>query len=217
MAKSSCCIFPQPSVILSDENEKQFSNYPTASYRIVQKRCYRHTVCYQSIGEPISSSVLSFSLSPREQADLEDFICTAVAAHVEDPVTGQRLVDLNWLHKRIAWSKTSDKCTPTTLQLLLRIPSLLHPDMDELKRRVKEHALSALQEWTMQHKPNDSNNISNVAINVEVLPVSTPIPFMARLVEDHEQVLKDLGPGLKSVAHFVAVYSCKVTSTSCFH
>jgi len=32
---------------------------------------------------------------------------------------------------------------------------------------------------------------------------------MARLVHDHDELLKSLGPGLASVTHFVAVYSCK--------
>jgi Mrp family chromosome partitioning ATPase len=33
--------------------------------------------------------------------------------------------------------------------------------------------------------------------------------MMARLVKDKEDLFENLGPGLATVSHFLAVYSCK--------
>ena len=117
----------------------------------------------------------------------------------------QPLSQLKWLHRKIAVSN-GDKATITTLQLLLRLPSLLHPSLEELKSRIRNAAESTVQEW-LRGKPLLTG--LNVCVNVEAI-ATTPVPMMARLVEDHEDIVKGLGPGLKSVAHFVAVYSCKV-------
>jgi len=139
-------------------------------------------------------------------ANLEDQLVKEVAEKVQDPILQQPLSKLQWLHKQIAVSN-GDQPT-TTLQLLLRLPSLLHPSLDELKERVRTEANTAVQEWLRDNKQPSLAGL-NVEVNVEAI-ATTPVPMMARLVEDHEDLFKELGPGLKSVAHFVAVYSCKV-------
>ena len=151
-------------------------------------------------------------VSKRDFAELEDFLCQTVEEKVQDPVLHQPLSKLKWLHRKIAISNGDKATTATTLQLLLRLPSLLHPSLDELKSRIRKEAESAVQEW-LQKKSLLSAGL-NVCVNVEAI-ATAPVPMMARLVEDHEDMIKSLGPGLKSVAHFVAVYSCKVRVCCC--
>lgn len=140
-------------------------------------------------------------------ADLEDLICTAVAAKVHDPILKQPLQRLQWLHKRIA---VSQKDSSIALQMLLRLPSLLHPNLAELKSLVKQEAQSQLQAWLNEKKYSIEFQVS---VNVEAI-ATKPVPMMARLVEDIDDLVTSLGPGLASVAHFVAVYSCKVSRLS---
>ena len=146
-------------------------------------------------------------MSKRDMAELEDRVCDSVATAVRDPVLHQPLSKLQWLSKRIAVSETDDS-TLTTLQMLLRLPSLLHPSLDELKRLVQTEAESQVQMWLKEKKYFSEADLQ-VVVNVEAI-VTTPVPMMMRLVEDRDDLLTSLGPGLASVAHFVAVYSCKV-------
>jgi len=144
-------------------------------------------------------------------ADLEDTLCKTVAESVQDPVLHQPLSKLHWLHKQIAVS--DGDTSNTTLQLLLRLPSLLHPALEELKASIRERANVQVQQWLKEK--NVLSNELNVSVNVEAI-ATPPVPMMARLVEDHEELLQNLGPALKSVAHFVAVYSCKVRFVNYF-
>ena len=133
-------------------------------------------------------------LSRRDIASLEDCLSRNVASQVRDPILDQNLATLQWLHPRVAISDDG------TIQVLLKLPSLLHPKLDELKQQVQKTAEREIQKWKSSAPPP--------RINVEAMPLS-PVPMMARLVEDQEELLKNLGPGLASVAHAVAVYSCK--------
>jgi Mrp family chromosome partitioning ATPase len=143
--------------------------------------------------------------SKRDIADLEDKICSAVAANVQDPVLQQPLSKLQWLHKRIAISSSSSAGNKTpTLQMLLRLPSLLHPSLPELKERIQLEAEKHLHIWLRER----NQTTGNCTVNVEAI-ATKPVNMNARLVEDHDELLKNLGPGLASVSHFVAVYSCK--------
>lgn len=93
----------------------------------------------------------------------------------------------------------------TTIQILLTVPSLLHPKLNELKVSVREASEAEIHEF-FASKGRDSSKIS---VNVEAIASSQSLPFMARLLDDHEEFLNELGPGLCSVTHAVAVYSCK--------
>ena len=66
-------------------------------------------------------------LSRRDLADLEDRVRSAVGTEVKDPLLKQPLDSLDWIHRRMAVSEDG------TLQILLKLPSLLHPSVDELK------------------------------------------------------------------------------------
>ena len=156
-------------------------------------------------------NVWNENISKRDWADLEDFLCRTVGEKVHDPVLQQPLARLKWLHKQIAVSHADS----VTLQLLLRLPSLLHPALEQLKAQICHAADAAVQQWLRENnKPALwlADGGCKVCVNVEAV-ATTPVPMMARLVEDHEDVIQSLGPGLKAVAHFVAVYSCKVRGT----
>lgn len=118
---------------------------------------------------------------------------------VIDPVVQQDLAALQWIHPKLAISEDG------TLHVLLKLPSLLHPRKDELKELVK---LACEQEFRLWASDRNIENSSPPKVCVEVI-ASKPVPMMEKLVQDKEELLKSLGPGLSSVSHFVAVYSCK--------
>ena len=139
------------------------------------------------------------TLTKRQQADLEYRLATVVGTKTKDPVLCKDLKTLGWIHPRMALSQDG------TLQVLLRLPTLLHPQLSELKASVHQEAEQFLQEWAAGHP-----DIAKVPqrINVEAM-ASTPVSMTARLLEDPEDFLKTQGPGLAEVSHFLAVYSCK--------
>jgi Mrp family chromosome partitioning ATPase len=130
-------------------------------------------------------------LSRREMASLEDRIIR-VAATIEDPVLESDLRSLGWTVKRV--SATPDG----TLELHLTLPTLMHPQLEQLKEKIRERVLKELG--------NALNDVPDVKIQTTA---SQPFPVVARRVEEHSEILKNLGPGLANVAHFLAVYSCK--------
>jgi hypothetical protein len=140
-------------------------------------------------------------LSKREMASLEDWLSRHVGTKLRDPVLDdQDLAALQWIHPRLAVSADDG-----TFQVLLKLPTLLHPKLDELKARVRRACEQEIQAWRMAQQPTTA-----ASVNVRVEAMATkPIPIMARLVENHGELLESLGPGLCNVSHFVAVYSCK--------
>jgi hypothetical protein len=143
-------------------------------------------------------------LSPRQVADLEDRLWKTAASRVQDDVLQKDLKSLQWWTRRIAVSDDG------TIQILLKLPSLLHPSLQELKDAVKLEAENEINLWLKENGREEP-----ARVNVEAI-ASPPMPFMARLVEDPEDLVKELGPGLANVSHFVAVYSCKVCTRDYF-
>lgn len=143
------------------------------------------------------------SLSNREIADLEEYLWSSVGSKVVDPVLGQNLASLQWMHRGIA---VSDK--DGTLQILLRLPSLLYPSLSQLKQAVADEAQTLVQRWFLE-RFEDNLSLEDISVNVEAI-ATAPVPVMARVADDQEELLETLGPGLSRVAHFLAVYSCKV-------
>jgi hypothetical protein len=143
-------------------------------------------------------------LSPRQVADLEDRLWKTVASRVQDDVLQKDLKSLQWWTRRVAVSDDG------TIQILLKLPSLLHPSLQELKDSVKLEAENEINLWL-----KEGGREEPARVNVEAI-ASPPMPFMARLVEDPEDLVKELGPGLANVSHFVAVYSCKVCTVDSF-
>lgn len=140
--------------------------------------------------------------STRDMADLEERIWSTVGTSVKDPVIGKSLKELKWLNRRIAISDDQ------TIQLLLKLPTLLHPSLGDLKKTVKEAVESVVRQWAEEKGfKEDSANLTR--INVEAM-ATTPVPFMVKNAEDQKDIESRLGPGLTNVTHFLAVYSCKV-------
>jgi hypothetical protein len=142
-------------------------------------------------------------LSSRKLADLEDVLYQTVGT-VEDPCLGVSLASLQWLQKRLTVNHTDG----STLQLFVKLPSLMHPDLVGLKRIVQERANQELEQWL------ETNHVpGRFTIAVQAI-AGKPMSMMAKLMEDADELLERLGPGLSGVTHFLAVYSCKVSFSS---
>ena len=144
--------------------------------------------------------------STRDMADLEERLWSAVGSTVKDPEINVDLKSLGWMNRRLAVSDDG------TVQILLQLPTLLHPALDDLKNLVKFAAEREIGKW-ISEKGLDSN--IEAKVNVEAV-ASKPVPWMTKDPEDQKDVDASLGPGLANVAHCIAVYSCKVSST-CRH
>jgi hypothetical protein len=155
--------------------------------------------CYRSM-----QTTPRLKLSPRQAANLEDRLWKTVASRVQDDVLKKDLLSLQWWTRRIAVSDDG------TIQILLKLPSLLHPSLQELKDTVKVEAENEINLWLKEMGREEP-----ARVNVEAI-ASPPMPMMARLVENPEDLVKELGPGLANVSHFVAVYSCKVCTIDSF-
>lgn len=136
--------------------------------------------------------------SPREMAELEDRVWSSVGTLVKDPEIDLSLKDLGWMNRRLAVSEDG------TIQVLLKLPTMLHPSLDRLKESVRNVAEREVQTF-MSEKSLDTDGIK---VNVEAMATS-PVPFTCLRGEDLKEIEARLGPGLVNVSHYVAVYSCK--------
>jgi len=159
-------------------------------------------------------STWPLDVSKREMADLEERVFRRVGSSVMDPVLGRTVASLNWLHRGIAVS--DDK---KAVRMLLKLPSLLHPSLSELKDQVRSQAESEIRQWLRERDDNGDGEgdaaatAADVVVTVEAI-ATKPVPMMARFVEEPEELLEGVGPGLANVSHFLAVYSCKVRTLS---
>lgn len=177
-------------------------------------------------------------LSPREEANLEKAIMDAIS-HVEngvkDPVIGRNIRTLGWvqsLHIRkpidFGLLKTNTLIDGRGLQLEnanvtngarivvnLSLPTLMHPGIQEIKNEIQKivskQVLSAMNKnKTMSStKDNKDSQVEEEIVKVDVkIKASKPSPFVHN-IEEQDDIIKKLGPGLANVRHFIAVYSCK--------
>ncbi len=142
--------------------------------------------------------------SPRDMADLEDRVWSAVGDSVKDPEIGFFLNDLGWMTRRLAVSEDG------TIQVLLKLPTMLHPSIDQLKEEVRDAAEMEIRKFLSEKSLNERE----IKVNVEAV-ATTPMPFIGSR-EDPKEIESRLGPGLVNVAHYLAVYSCKVSDNSSF-
>ena len=137
--------------------------------------------------------------SPREMAELEDRVWSSVGTLVKDPEIDLYLKDLGWVNRRLAVSEDG------TIQVLLKLPTILHPSLDRLKENVRNVAEKEVQTFLSEK----SLSSDGIRVNVEAM-ANGPVPFSSAR-EDPKEIESRLGPGLANVAHYVAVYSCKVS------
>lgn len=142
-----------------------------------------------------------WNLSNRKMAVLEERLYQKVALSVMDPVTKYSLDKLGWLNRSLAISDDG------TFQVLLKLPSMLHPHIDALKYKVRLEFENEISAWLANEASIDLSTIKP-CVNVEVI-ATKPTSAMLHLTEGKEELLDMLGPGLQSVAHFLTVFSCK--------
>ncbi len=160
------------------------------------------------------------NLSPREEGNLEDSILRAVSEKVEDPVLKTNIRKLGWIQSLNISSSSSailsddgkdNEMHPISVEL--NVPTLMHPHLDEVKEKVKnvvscEVLASMVDKGILQTSEFDESDASNIIdVNIDVI-CSKPAPFV-RNIEEQDELIKKLGPGLSHVRHFLAVYSCK--------
>lgn len=121
-----------------------------------------------------------------------------LGTQVVDPLLKTNLRDLGWIGRRIDFSEQGVK-------VQLRLPTLLHPSLPKLKQDVKATTLLELNEIAKEKRWELE---SPMTVNVQAV-ATQPYPMVARQVDDHNDLISRLGPGLAHVAHFLAVYSCK--------
>jgi hypothetical protein len=167
-------------------SQRYAETFPSNEFQSIHNREIRRTI-HTPLG-----------VSAREIAALEDRVWQTVGTKVHDPVLKKDLKTLEWMNRRLAFSKDG------TVQILLKMPTLLHPSLDAIKSQVKQAAEEEIRKWSLE-KGLDLP----AKANVEAIP-SKPFPWMANNPEDLKDIESRLGPGLGNVAHFLAVYSCKV-------
>uniref|UniRef100_A0A6V0B2R3 Gamma-butyrobetaine hydroxylase-like N-terminal domain-containing protein n=1 Tax=Pseudo-nitzschia australis TaxID=44445 RepID=A0A6V0B2R3_9STRA len=166
--------------------------------------------------------------SPRQMANLEERLWSVVGANVVDPETKLHLQELGWLHRRLTVSQkvdsgddqnnesssSSSKSSKDSVQILLQLPTLLHPTLESLKSMVEKEARHEIDKWAADNNlstaTDDSNN-GGLPFEVEIKAVAKqPIPWTVQSGQQSQDDVKSgLGPGLTNVSHFLAVYSCK--------
>ena len=146
---------------------------------------------------PLDGSSRSFhripGLSARDMAEIEDCVFLAVGSNVLDPEIGASLKDLGWIDRHLAVSSDG------AVHFTLRVPTLLHPSLEDLKDRVARTAEGVIRDWSLEKSLPEIN----LKVNVEAI-AAKPVP-----AEAGEEVASRLGPGLANVANYIAVYSCK--------
>jgi hypothetical protein len=165
--------------------------------------CRIHTQPVSSQGADISLPSKKFSsyihtfsdVTTRSFAELEDQLWKAVGSKAIDPILGKDLASLKWIDRRLELAD-ADKL----LKIKLRLPTLLHPSKSELKETVLNIAKDELFQWMTKQNLDLSLDVA-----VELVG-SKPVPHMARFVENNEELVKQLGPGLVNVSQYLAVY-----------
>jgi hypothetical protein len=168
-------------------------------------KCYnRRLVPYETQKWLTISSAKSKPLSPREVAQLEERLWTRVAHRVKDPILQKSLQSLQWWPRRLLFDGDAVK-------VVLQLPSLLHPQLSELKELVQMETQQEMDKWRRErvmdhHTVNGDNNLP-LSVNVQMM-ATRPVPYMTTKFDDDKEAER-LGPGLQHVAHVMAVYSCK--------
>lgn len=200
----------------------------------IERRTFASTVqCKAIITKNTVASYLR-SLSPREEAKLEQSILDAISHHkngILDPILQRNIRKLGWVQSlRVVkpagmvglFSKASEpadtlhgKSTDAGILVHLTLPTLMHSGAEQMKhdiqRIVSQQVVSFLKQQQQSSHNNDDkdatwqDDIVRVDMNITALK---PVPF-AHNTDEQDELIKKLGPGLANVRHFLAVYSCK--------
>lgn len=161
-----------------------------------ESHCYRprfarHFTATTAIAFPPTSS--------REHIKMEEKLMGY--SNVLDPFLQKPIRSLGWLKKV---SLDTNKEHPS-ITIHVRIPSKLHPKLQELEENISEKIRMAIKQMNL------AQDDKTMSIRVEIsLQPAKPLQGYQQTLQPLElQQLESLGPGLSSVTHSVAVYSCK--------
>jgi len=173
------------------------------------------------------------NLSPRQEVKLEEDILAAMSHEengVIDPILKNNIRSLGWIQ-----SIEFQRNTPIAsigdhghdhdhdyeeggpgVHINLRLPTLMHPNMQDMKDKIQSivtaqiHSAMGMRQENMPMKSSEKDaglSNANAMIHVNIV-ASKPAPFV-RNIDEQNELIKKLGPGLSNVRHFLAVYSCK--------
>jgi Mrp family chromosome partitioning ATPase len=180
------CILLTPTMI-QGKALNRILHYTSSAYHFRQICTGQYRIAASFAGSAQTRVLSSSSLSRRAVAALEDEL-TAAVGQLKDPILDKSLKALGWLPKRLAVDGNH-------VTVSLQLPSLLHPELDELKRRIEATATELLHN-------------KGLTVNID-LQASKPFPMHALSTDQYTDYLKALGPALANVSHCLAVYSCK--------
>ena len=211
--------------------ELAFQNFLTNSqfgskYSIIADKFFQNVSCIRSsiskqatIQRQRHRGIYSIAgASPRQMADLEERVWSQVGSNVQDPETKVFLHKLGWLHRSLSVSRSVDSTNEgqnsnkTSVQIILQLPTLLHPTLTTLESLVRKEAKQEIDRWIRD------NNLSIIGLNDTILQIyvevksiaKPPIPWLVQSGQQSQEDVKSrLGPGLANISHFLAVYSCK--------
>jgi Mrp family chromosome partitioning ATPase len=167
---------------------KHFLLYRTTIFGIKQSiPCLRWNRFQNQIFSSQIRSLGESSMSRRRIAEIEDELITSLGK-INDPVLQTNLKMLGWLPKGISIEGTHVK-------VKVHIPTLLHPELQQLQRMLESAVESVLRSKELTFEMS--------------LEASKPFPIHATSTDQHNDYLKTLGPALGNVSHCLAVYSCK--------
>jgi len=224
--------FPLLSLRRSGENggQKGFSNnnvlFPTKNAKL---HILKENKSINSRSTESQNRITDFisNLSPRQEAKLEQSIVESLGNCVLDPILNQDIRKLGWIHSINFQKPHSSRLLQNVnkkveedvakacskIKVTLFIPSLMHPNISKLKedvsKVVKECLIDAVSQiGALDIKDGLSSHSIQMDVDVNVSAPSKPSPFIKNM-EEREDVIKNLGPGLKHVTHFLTVYSAK--------
>jgi len=150
--------------------------------------------------------------SPRQMADLEERVWSTVGSNVKDPETNLHLHNLGWVHRKLTVSRSVDETkSKDAVQIILQLPTLLHPSLESLESKVRDEAIQEINRWATDNNLSMVSSDGSPQVQVDVKTTTKqPIPWTVQSgQQSQDDVNSRLGPGLANVSHFLAVYSCK--------
>jgi hypothetical protein len=207
---------------------KEFSHDPPFTTRSLSTTTPRQVGSLQDF----LSSLTSRNKALLEQQLFDAFECSTpyYPGHPIDPILHKKMGSLGWIRSIRIETNNINKTDLTSasdgnpmdqqrslthsIQVTLRL-STLHPSMDIVKSRISEFLASRLIDLSHSMGWNIVSPSLSTAISFRIQQPKNLSPYFIQELEQNnpteaKERLKNLGPGLQNVLHYVAVYSCKV-------
>lgn len=138
--------------------------------------------------------------SPRQLADLEERVWSAVGSNVKYTDTNLDLKKLGWNHRRLCISEKGHSdisgeegnTRKDVVQILLQVPTLLLEHLEQLRYMVRKEAKREIDQWASDNNLNLNTSNEQVGhhidINVNVIPQQS-IPWTVQTgQQSHDDV-----------------------------